>query len=288
MPSYQQRPFIEAALASVLAQSHANWELCIQDGGSTDGTVAYLERLAKTDPRIRFHSAPDAGPADALNKAAKRARGTLFAWLNSDDLLAPDAFSDAVRHFTENPRHLMVYGHGTHVNAVGEFVSDYPSLSAEDWRIQPDMTCRVCQPTVVFKRSLYIMLGPFDVSLKTAFDFDYWLRAFSCVSHRIGFIPRVRAHTRLHGETITSRMRTTVAIEGMKVVHRYAGYSGTHWVESCLAESKGVQSGTDTQESSDDWIRVRDQLLEAAHLFCRPDAIAVLKNRYPLVKDAHR
>jgi glycosyltransferase involved in cell wall biosynthesis len=97
MPSLNQAEFIVSAVQSVLSQSYGHLELIVADGGSTDGTLALLQQQQGLDSRLRWMSEPDTGPADALNKALRRARGTIVGWLNSDDLYAEGAIDRAVQ-----------------------------------------------------------------------------------------------------------------------------------------------------------------------------------------------
>ena len=78
MPSMNQVAFIAAAVDSVLSQNHGNLELIVADGGSTDGTQAWLAQRQAQDTRLRWVSEPDGGPADALNKALRMVRGMII------------------------------------------------------------------------------------------------------------------------------------------------------------------------------------------------------------------
>ena len=102
MPCRNAGPFLQAAIQSVLSQPQC-LELLVADGCSTDGSLQVLEDLAAADPRLRIVSRSDLGPADALNKAFRAARGTLIGWLNADDLSPPGAFARAVTALAENP-----------------------------------------------------------------------------------------------------------------------------------------------------------------------------------------
>jgi len=230
MPSFNQAAFITESIRSVLDQDYPNIELIVADGGSTDGTQEILARHQSLDSRLRWFSGPDEGPADALNKALRQVRGSLIGWLNSDDLYLPGAVSRAADELSSPSNLLMVYGHGQHVGEKGEFIEGYPTqrpdVGAERFRDG----CFICQPTVFFKRSLWLLLGPLDTSLKTAFDFDYWLRAFLAFPGRIGFIEAVQASSRLHENCITMRMRRTVALDGISVVSRHLGNPPGHWL----------------------------------------------------------
>src|SRR5262249_61884568 len=85
-PSFQQAPYIERTLRSVLEQGYPRLEYWVIDGGSTDGTVEILERYRRLYPET-FHyvSERDTGQAAAVNKGLLRAQGDVGGWLNSDD-----------------------------------------------------------------------------------------------------------------------------------------------------------------------------------------------------------
>ena len=89
---------ISQAMGSVLAQTYANVEHIVVDGGSTDDT---LEVLAEFKPRLgdrlRWISEPDEGLYDAMNKGIALATGSLIGTLNADDFYEPDAIANAVR-----------------------------------------------------------------------------------------------------------------------------------------------------------------------------------------------
>src|SRR5690554_3281191 len=236
MPSFNQAEFIEASIASVLDQGYSRLELIVSDLGSTDGTVEILKRIQARDNRLRWVSEPDKGPANAINKALGRVRGTLIGWLNSDDLYTPGAVSRAVAALTGPEKYALVYGHGVHVDALGKELNRYPTLPPETPYSRFANGCFICQPTVFFTRTAYHLLGPLDESIKTAFDFEYWLRAFKAFAGRIGFVDDVQACSRLHDSCITLSMRYWVAMEGLEVLHRHMGTAPGHWLLTYFSE----------------------------------------------------
>ena len=175
-------------------------------------------------------------------------RGTIVGWLNSDDLYVTDAVARAVDGFAQHPNWIMLYGHGRHVDSHGKFISSYPTLMPAGPLSRFASGCFICQPTVFFKRSMHVLLGDLDTSLKTAFDFDYWLRAFSVFPERIGFIDEVQAESRLHEACITKTMRQTVAFEGLRVVAQHLGHAPIHWITTYIdelldADAEGLVKG---------------------------------------------
>jgi GT2 family glycosyltransferase len=237
MPSRDHRAFIGEALASIPLATEPAIEAVVADGASRDGTPQLLAELAAAHAgRLRWRSAPDAGPAAAVNSAVASARGALIGWLNSDDRYAPGAVGRALRHFDAHPDHVLVYGHGEHVDLAGRPIGRYPTRPPEAGLAAFAEGCFVCQPTAFFRREAFQALGGLDESLRTAFDFDLWLRLFKAWPGRIGFIDAVLAHSRVHAATITLRERRTVALEGLRVLHRHLGRAPTAWLKTWFDE----------------------------------------------------
>src|SRR5215468_6601031 len=100
-PSFNQAQFIEETIISVLNQDYKEVEYILIDGGSTDDSVRIIKKYSD---RLTFWvSEPDRGQAHALNKGLSHASGDLIAYLNSDDLYLPGAFTKVVNYFNEHP-----------------------------------------------------------------------------------------------------------------------------------------------------------------------------------------
>jgi glycosyltransferase involved in cell wall biosynthesis len=92
MPAYNAAGTIESAVASALRQTIQELELIVVDDGSTDDTLARLERFSD-DPRVRVVSQQNRGPGAARNTAIGLARGEIVSMLDSDDLWLPTYLS---------------------------------------------------------------------------------------------------------------------------------------------------------------------------------------------------
>ena len=236
MPLLNQARFLPAALESVMGQSHEDLELIVADGASTDGSDDILRSYAAKDPRLRWSSRQDPGPAQALNRAVREARGDILGWLNADDLYAPDTVVTAVRFFRDSPDSLMVYGHADFIDTDGNVTGRYPTKAAETPVSAFADGCFICQPSVFMRREAWNRWGGLDESLKTSFDFDLWLRAFQRDAPRIGFIDKEQAFSRRHESTITARERKHVALEGITVLRRHLGTTPAHWALNHVEE----------------------------------------------------
>src|ERR1041384_8042289 len=116
-PSFNQGAFLESTIQSVLTQSYPHIEYFICDGGSTDGTVEIIKRYS--DRLAWWCSEKDHGQSHAINKGWSRSTGQILAYLNSDDVLQPDAVEHAVRVFQKTPNVGVVHGDWLYLDEHG-------------------------------------------------------------------------------------------------------------------------------------------------------------------------
>jgi glycosyltransferase involved in cell wall biosynthesis len=98
-PCLNRAAFIRRAVESVQQQDYPHVEHLIQDGGSTDGTLALLASY----PHLGVNSQPDRGVYDALNKGIAASRGEIIGQLNTDDYYQPGIFQKIMDIFQDNP-----------------------------------------------------------------------------------------------------------------------------------------------------------------------------------------
>jgi glycosyltransferase involved in cell wall biosynthesis len=90
IPSYNRARFLKDAVASIKAQTFAEWELIVVDDGSVDDTRQVVDTLSSQTPGgIRYHYQENQGPAGARNQGARLAQGRYIAFFDSDDLWLP-------------------------------------------------------------------------------------------------------------------------------------------------------------------------------------------------------
>jgi glycosyltransferase involved in cell wall biosynthesis len=89
--TYNQEPYVEAAVRSCLRQTYANIEVIVSDDASKDRTVALVEELMREDDRIRLFTAPEnRGITANVQNALANCRGKYIAFLGGDDLIYPE------------------------------------------------------------------------------------------------------------------------------------------------------------------------------------------------------
>jgi glycosyltransferase involved in cell wall biosynthesis len=201
MPCYQQAGYLEEAVRSVLDQREVEAELIVMDPGSTDGSRELLIRLrASYGERLKLHFAPDAGQSDAIGRGMELARGTVLAWLNSDDRLRPGALQQAARLLdSAEPRWL--YGRCGIIDGTGRPISSpivwYKNQRGRRFSIYKLLTENFLPQMATFwNRALWDQVGGVDRSRQLDMDYDLFLKFAKVTPPRVlrSYLADFRVH----------------------------------------------------------------------------------------------
>lgn len=102
IPAYGVEEWIGATLDSLLAQTYEHWQAVIVDDGSPDASGEIADAYAARDPRITVLHTPNGGLGAARNRGIAAVDGDLLAFVDSDDVLPPDAFARQVATLQES------------------------------------------------------------------------------------------------------------------------------------------------------------------------------------------
>jgi len=191
-PSYNQAKYLEFTMRSVLEQGYPRLEYIVVGGGSSDGSQEIIRKYA--DRLAWWVSEPDAGQADAINKGMAKAHGEIVAWLNSDDILLPNAGSQAVLSMAESPQVGMVFGNAITIDAHGRPLN---KLVFADWGLKEFVGFRIiCQPAVFMRRRYYEKAGGLARDYHFMLDHHLWIRIARLAP--VKYVPRFWAAARHH------------------------------------------------------------------------------------------
>lgn len=216
---YNGEAFLEKCIESVLMQNYANIEYIVVDGGSTDGTLAVIEKY-----RSNIHSLiseKDKGLYDAINKGIALASGDVIGLLNSDDMLANnDVLSKVANEFIDNPEVKGVYGDLNYINPVtGKIIRKWISKPADYSDIEKGWM--PAHPTLYLKRSLFEKYGLYSLSLGTAADYDLILRYFHTHKIKTRYLPDLMVNMRTGGVSNQSfKSRISAALNDYRALKR--------------------------------------------------------------------
>lgn len=169
MPTLNGHRFIASSIRSLQSQDHDELEIIVIDNGSTDDTVAIVERAAAQDPRIRLIHAEVRGIANARNAGLAIARGEFIAFLDHDDLCPAGKISRQVSRLWDSPDTIAVFGR-TVMFPSAEIVAPADVVDAAP----PLLTMLLA--AALFRRRAFDLIGPLDPAFKLADDFDFVLR----------------------------------------------------------------------------------------------------------------
>ena len=120
IPVYNTEAYVEQTLRSIMGQTLRDIELIVINDGSTDGSLSALERIATGDDRIRLYTQPNKGLSQTRNAGIDRARGEFIYFMDSDDLLEPDALERCYERCQSGRRPPTPHGSTTGVQNISE------------------------------------------------------------------------------------------------------------------------------------------------------------------------
>ena len=102
VPVYNVEPYLEDCVRSILSQTYAPLEALLIDDGSTDGSGAMCDALAKEDARVRVFHKENGGQAAAKNLGIANARGAYLGFVDGDDHVAAEMYASLIAAMEAN------------------------------------------------------------------------------------------------------------------------------------------------------------------------------------------
>jgi len=181
VPSFNQAQYLPETLQSLVDQDYPALEVIIQDGGSSDGSIAVAEDFVHRYPAIfRLYVEKDSGQADALNRGFARATGEILAFLNSDDTYFPRILHRVATEIDPARGRYVIMGRcvftGEGSRYVGiehpaEYVNHFQHLAI--WKRGFNT---IPQSSVFWHRAVWERCGGLDVNEHHALDYDLFCR----------------------------------------------------------------------------------------------------------------
>ena len=207
IPNYNRAALIGETLANVFAQSRPPDEVIVVDDGSTDGSVAAIERLGA---RVTLIRQENRGPGAARNRGLAAARGDLIQFMDSDDLWSlgkleaqERALETSDADFAYSPwlQARLEDGQARHADPVIQQHPLPPSRSAMAWYLRGWVIVFQC---CLFRRSLLDAAGPYREDLMPSEDSELLFRILKTGARPV-HVPEAMVLYRLHGGEQISR-----------------------------------------------------------------------------------
>jgi glycosyltransferase involved in cell wall biosynthesis len=177
IPAYNCAGTIGQALASVASQTLSDLDVLVVDDGSTDGTGDVARSFA--DPRVRVRRYPNGGLSAARNRGVRDTVGELVAFLDGDDAWTADKLELQVAALDADPAAGVAYSWTLVVDGAGRYLFPFePVRAAGDVYPELLVSCFVASGSnALVRRALLDDVGPFDETLRSCEDWEFWLRA---------------------------------------------------------------------------------------------------------------
>jgi glycosyltransferase involved in cell wall biosynthesis len=219
IPTHNRCALVGRTLQSVLAQRDVSLEVLLVDDGSSDGTFEFLRQCP--DPRVHVYRHESArGVSAARNTGLEHARGAWVAFLDDDDLWAPDKLAAQLGACSQQPGVGWVSTGAVVVDEELHVVGHHTTAAPE--RRQEILSYNYIAgggSGVMARTGLVRSVGGFDVDLSNMADWDLWIRlalqAPLAIVHRplVGYLRHAGG---------MSRNAHRVAQEFMRVISKYA------------------------------------------------------------------
>lgn len=207
IPVYNGARFLRAALESVFAQTYRPFEVIVVDDGSTDDTG----KIAQGFPEVRYFVQENQGVAAARNVGVEAAHGEFFAFLDQDDLWAPEKLELQVDHLLSHP------DLGYTLTQQQFFLE--PGATLPPW-FRKELLAAVhtgwVLGTLVVRRTTFEQVGNFVTGYSAANDSDWYFRA-KAAAIPMAVVPELLLLKRIHEANDSGRAKEILS-ELLKVV----------------------------------------------------------------------
>jgi glycosyltransferase involved in cell wall biosynthesis len=204
IPCFNQAQYLDEAISSLIFQTFSNWEAIIVNDGSTDNTIEIAEYWCRKDDRVKIVSTLNKGLAYARNIGIELTSGEYIALLDSDDKYQLNHLESL----------LSIFNKGSDIVFTGYTYFD--NTTNVHYSVQLDKSTKfeeilhgniVPPVAVAFRRSVLNMSGYFDTSLKSAEDWDLWIRCLK-VGASLGISKEPSALYRISANSMSRQFST--------------------------------------------------------------------------------
>jgi glycosyltransferase involved in cell wall biosynthesis len=221
IPVYNGERYLAETLDSVIAQTMKDWEIIAVNDGSTDGSAAILAEYAGKEPcRIRPVTVENGGVSRARNEGVDRARGRFIAFIDQDDIWAPEKLERQLAQFARDEALGLSFTNESIIDGQGAVVRTNVICLGKDQRgeIFGHLLFENFIPisSVMVKKEIFLDSGGFDPQYALAEDYDWLLKIAR--SAAIDYVDEPLLRYREHAGSGTHTKIDRINAEAMKII----------------------------------------------------------------------
>ncbi len=218
MPVYNNGPYLDQAIQSLLGQSYTNFEVILINDGSTDDSKSCLDQWSRRDARLRVIHQSNQGLTASLNEAAKLATGKYLARMDGDDICEPERFELQVARMQACPELAAVGAWSVRIDQDGlpfgvrRWETDRSRLKQRLLEGKGGL----CHPLAMIRKSAFEQVGGYDTRFQTSQDKLLWLRLLQVGP--LENLPDCLLRYRVHGQSISQARSAQQAADLQQIV----------------------------------------------------------------------
>lgn len=219
-------PLLERALTSVQHQLFGNWDLTVIAHRNSAAGRALLSQWEARDTRIRVLAVdPNDGIVKAINRAVESSTGVFMIFMDSTDMLSPDALGEFALHAALHPATEVLYADNDRTDNSG--LRHSPEFKP-DWSPELLLSHMYLSRPVGVSRRLFDEIGKLRDRFEACWDYDLMLRATER-AQRVGHIPRVLYHRGAGARVADRGAVQSGAMAVQEALHRRGSNAAVHW-----------------------------------------------------------
>ena len=279
IPNYNCLKYLPRAISSALKQKGVRIEIIIIDDGSTDDSLIWLKRTERMYNQIRIISQANKGVIAARNTAIKKANSDYIAFLDADDYWPVDKLAEQLSFMKSRPACGLSFTNYQHVDVGYQDIIDCFSYWPEflqhidphdyGYQLLPSAVNRILETNVIGTSSVMVKkqhierAGGFDPTLRSAEDWDCWLRI--ALNSEVAFSNKIAMSYLMRPDSITANRQHR--IDAMRdIIERIGHHESVNDTSYQIALTR-------LMESQGEMYRLQNQfytaLLHSSHAFYR-------------------
>lgn len=230
MPVYNCAEYVSESIQSILNQTYTDFEFLIIDDYSTDSTLEIVKSFE--DERIRvYEKTINRGMVDSLNFGISKAKGSLIARMDGDDISHLTRFAKQLKILEDNPD-IDIVSANAQIPGT-KLVYNY-SFAPEQVKVDLLFGSAFVHASLMGKINVF-KENPFDEKMKHAEDYDMWTRlAFKAkMSNMSEILYDYRAHGNQVSNKFNKMQRDNCAICQYRMFH-YISYDKNVFSDNLL------------------------------------------------------
>jgi glycosyltransferase involved in cell wall biosynthesis len=196
MPVFNSRPFVGAAIDSILSQTFGDFVLYVVDDGSTDGSGDLVAEKAALDRRIHLIRQDNHGIVASLNRMLALVDTPFVARMDADDIAMPDRFARQLERMEAEPELGALGTQFEEIDTTGQRISSGAAMPVGTLLVHAELEHRqpIANPTTMFRTQALRDAGLYRAAFRYCEDYDLFLRLSEIA--RIDNLPDILFHYR--------------------------------------------------------------------------------------------